>query len=143
MSRFVVKPARGKMPAVGDGVAGLERLDDTGLFVADARDPREVVEQSAEIAWAAPTEGDQQNESYPTGEVSIRLISAMEPRELESFVKAHGLELRRHNEFIPEQIVAAPTEPRGTWLPDIIERLNREDVVVKAWPNTLSRYRRA
>lgn len=142
MRRFVVKPADADPAADESALSALEPLDDTGLFVAEAPDPRALVEGSPGIAWAAPTLGEEGEESYPTGEVSIRFGEPLEPEDIEAFVRKHALELRRRNEFVPEQVVVAPTEPRGTWLPDLVERLNGEGVVAKAWPNTRSRYRR-
>jgi hypothetical protein len=140
--RFVIKPADADPVTEDSHLAALEPLDDTGLFVAEAADPRALVEQSEGIAWAAPTLGDGGEESYPTGEVSIRFGTPLEKKDFEEFVRKHALELRRRNEFVPEQVVVAPTEPCGTWLPDLVERLNGEGVVDKAWPNTRSRYRR-
>jgi hypothetical protein len=142
MPRFVIKPAGGDAPGEESGVAAVQALDDTGLFLAEAADPRAVVEGSKGIEWAAPTLGEAGEESYPTGEVSIRFSAPLESEDLEGFVRKHALQVLRRNEFVPEQVVVAPTEPRGTWLPDVVERLNGEHVVAKAWPNTLSRYRR-
>ncbi len=142
MRRFVVKPADADPAADESHLAELEPLDDTGLFVAEAADPRALVEQWKGIAWAAPTLGGEGDESYPTGEVSIRFGAPLEADDIEAFTRKHALELRRHNEFVPEQVVVAPSEPCGTWLPDLVERLNGDDVVDKAWPNTKSRYRR-
>ena len=139
--RFVVKPADAGT-AEDPHLSVLGPLDDTGLFLAIAADPRAVVEESKGIAWAAPTIGGEGEESYPTGEVSVRFGLPLEPEDIDEFVRKHGLEVRRRNEFVPEQVVVAPTEARGTWLPDLVERLNDEGVVAKAWPNTQSRYRR-
>jgi hypothetical protein len=140
--RFVVKPTGAGLPAEEARLAALEPLDDTGLFLAEAADPRALVEGSEGIAWAGPTLGNEGEESYPTGEVSIRFGSPLEIEDIEAFVHKHALELRRRNEFVPEQVVVAPTEPLGTWLPDLVERLNGERLVDEAWPNTRSRYRR-
>lgn len=140
MSRFVVMPAsagseqRASLPEV-------EPLDGTDLFVADAPDPRAVVEQG-EVAWAAPILGEGDQESYPTGDVTIRFNSPPDASALESFAQKHAVTVQRRNEFIPEQVVVTPSEPRGTWLPDLVDRLNGEQHVAKAWPNTLSAYRR-
>lgn len=123
-------------------VISAEPLEETGLFVVDAPDPRRVLTNSQQIAWAAPTIEDAGQESYPSGEVSIRFEAPLNEADLDSFVKQHEVELRRQNEFVPEQVVVAPTHERKTWLPDLIQSLNSERVVAKAWPNTLSRYRR-
>jgi hypothetical protein len=137
VSRFVIKPA-----TEAADIEGASRLEDTGLYVADVPDPKALVERSGDIAWAAPAEDDAGQESYPTGEVSIRFTEPVPGDALKSFVEKHGLELLRHNEYVPEQVVVAPTDPRGTWLPDVVDRLNAEGVVRKAWPNTMSRYKR-
>jgi hypothetical protein len=117
VSRYVVKP-----------------LDDADAYVVDAPD-REALDAHA---WAAPASDD----ACPTGEVSIRFAEPLAGDDLDSFISKHGLQLLRRNEFVPEQVVAAPEAPSGTWLPDVVERLNAEGVVAKAWPNTLARYRR-
>jgi hypothetical protein len=142
MPRFVVKP--GEPGALRDNldVTSAEPLEETGLFVVDAPDPRSVLTNSQQIAWAAPTIEDAGQESYPSGEVSIRFEAPLDDADVDSFVKQHELELRRQNEFVPQQVVVAPTRERKTWLPDLIQSLNSERVVAKAWPNTLSRYRR-
>jgi hypothetical protein len=135
MSRYVVKPA-------GQAPSGAQPLDDTGLYVADAPDADALFEQSDGIEWAAPAESADGGEAYPTGEVSIRFAEPIGGEDLDSFISKHGLELLRRNEFVPEQVVTAPTSPKQTWLPDVVDRLNAEGVVAKAWPNTLARYRR-
>jgi hypothetical protein len=141
VSRFVIQPTNGGSSGL-DEVGGFEPLDDTGLFVADAPDPRTLVERSQRIAWAAPVSGDGGEESYPTGELSIRFSHPLRSSDLSSFVERYGLEFRRQNQFVPEQVVVAPARPLRTWLPTLVERLNSESVVARAWPNTLSRYRR-
>jgi hypothetical protein len=130
VSRYIVKPS-------GDaGPSGAAPLDDTGLYVVDAPDRQAL--DAHPVAWAAPADG----EAYPTGEVSIRFAEPLAGDELDSFISKHGLQLLRRNEFVPEQVVAAPEAPNGTWLPDVVDKLNAEGVVAKAWPNTLARYRR-
>jgi hypothetical protein len=143
MARFVVQPAEPGALRKRSDVTSAEPLEDTGLFVVDAPDPQSVLTKSEEIAWAAPTIDEAGQESYPSGEVSIRFAAPLEAAELDTFVKRHSLELRRRNEFIPEQVVVAPTTGGKTWLPDLIQDLNSAKVVAKAWPNTLSRYKRA
>lgn len=140
MSRFVVKPI-GKVKEISSDEAKVEPLADTDLFVADAPDPRSVIEQG-DVAWAAPVEGDG-GDSYPTGEVSVRFEPTVAPGDIESIVAKHSLELRSRNEFVPTQVTVAPSNPKGTWLPDVVEGLNSESVVSRAWPNTLSSYKRA
>jgi hypothetical protein len=142
VSRFVVKPLDAGASRSAVDMKGAEPLEDTGLFVVEAKNPREVLDGSGKIAWAAPTVGDTGQESYPTGEVSIRFEAAPDQSELDRFVQEHGLELRRRNEFVPEQVVVAPSDARKTWLPDLVEHLNNDGTVAKAWPNMLSRYRR-
>ncbi len=95
------------------------------------------------IAWAAPVTGDEGSDSYPTGEVSVRFDPSVDPSTIDSFVAKHSLELRSRNEFVPTQVTVVPSKPEGTWLPDLVESLNAEPVVNRAWPNTLSSYRRA
>lgn len=142
MARFVIRLADPEALHDNLDLTSAEPLEETGLFVVDAPDPRSVLTNSQQIAWAAPTIEDVGEESYPSGEVSIRFEASLDDADLDSFVKQHELEFRRQNEFVPEQVVVAPTRKRKTWLPDLIQSLNSERVVAKAWPNTLSRYRR-
>ena len=141
MGRIVVKSTAVGEAHLDGGLTSVEPLEDTGLFVADTSDPRAVIESSAGIVWAAPIVGDGAEESYPTGEVSIRFRFVPEPKDLESFAREHAVEVRRHNEFVPEQVVVAPIEAHSTWLPDLVEDLKGQGMVANAWPNTLSRYR--
>jgi hypothetical protein len=142
MSRFVVRPPEPDDPNLGVEGVDVEPLEDTDLVVVDASDPRDVLSKSSNIIWAAPTMHNGDEESYPTGEISVRLHDALDQANLEHFVRDHGVELRRRNEFVPEQIVVAPSGQQKTWLPDLVERLNTDVRVTKAWPNTLSRYQR-
>jgi hypothetical protein len=142
MARFVVQHAEPDVLREDSDVTSAEPLEDTGLSVVDAPDPRSVLTNSQDIAWAAPTIEQAGQESYPSGEVSIRFVEPLEGAELDSFVKQHDVELRHRNEFVPEQVVVAPTTTGKTWLPDLVQALNSENVVAKAWPNTLSHYRR-
>lgn len=119
----------------------IEPLADTGLFIADAPDPGTVFARGG-IAWAAPVIGEAGDDSYPTGEVSVRFEPSVDPSTIDSFVAEHSLELRSRNEFVPTQITVAPFKPSGTWLPDLVETLNDEPRVSRAWPNTLSTFRR-
>jgi len=139
VSRFVVKPS-GKVEDI-EGDRSIEPLEDTGLFIADAPDPGAVFARGG-IAWAAPVIGEGGGDSYPTGEVSIRFDPSVDPATIDSFVAKHSLELRSRNEFVPTQITVAPSKPSETWLPDLVETLNDEPRVSRAWPNTLSAYRR-
>lgn len=141
MTRLVVKPLGSAAPS-GAGLTDVEPLENTGLYLGTASDTGPVVD-SSELAWAAPVIEDAGAESYPTGELSIRFAPSFGPDEIASFAKRHALEVRRRNELIPEQVVVAPVEPRGAWLPDLVESLNGDAAVRRAWPNTLSRYRRA
>ena len=143
VARFVAEPGEPNALREDSDVTSAEPLEDTGLFVVDAPDPRSVLTNSEEIAWAAPTFEEAGQESYPSGEVSIRFVTPLAGADLDSFVKQHDVQLRHRNEFVPEQVVVAPTATGKTWLPDLIEALNSENVVAKAWPNTLSRYKRS
>jgi hypothetical protein len=139
VGRIVVKPSTGARNEIAHGA---EPLEDTGLYVVDATDPRALVDKAGAVEWAAPTIGEEREESYPTGELSVRFSAPIDDTSLVEFVRSHGLELRRRNEFVPEQVVVAPADPHGTWLPDLVDRLNEEGRVASAWPNTLSRYER-
>jgi hypothetical protein len=80
---------------------------------------------------------------YPTGEVSVRFLEAPGEEELKRFAARHDLRLVRRNEFVPQQAVFQPLDGSGSYLPDLVERLEREAGTRTAWANTLSQYRRA
>lgn len=113
-----------------------------------SREPRRawerVLERLQSAEWVAPVLLDEAREPhFPTGEISVRFQLELEQVELERFAAAHGLRLRRRNEFVPEQAVFAPLEPRRMYLPDTLASLRAADDVAEAWANTLSRYQRA
>jgi hypothetical protein len=80
---------------------------------------------------------------YPTGEVSVRFLEAPGEEELRRFAARHDLRLVRRNEFVPQQAVFQPLDRSGSYLPELVERLEREAGTRAAWANTLSQYRRA
>lgn len=137
----MIQPA-GDVPAPLVHAAASEPLADTGLFVVDAPDPRTLVEESPGIAWAAPVSVEEGEESYPTGELSIRFTHPLGSSDLSTFVERFGLEFRRRSEFVPEQVVVAPAQPLRTWLPELVDQLNGEEVVEHVWPNMLSYFHR-
>jgi hypothetical protein len=96
------------------------------------------------VDWAAPVLVDESgSERLPTGEVTVRFARDPSDNELAEFGRRHGLVLHARNEFVPRQAVFLPSERRGTYLPDLCDALASEQDVKEAWPNTLSRYRRA
>ena len=57
--------------------------------------------------------------------------------------ESNGLELRSRNEFVAEQVSFRPRDQRGTYLPDLVDKLQGEHAVGAAWLNTRSIYKRA
>jgi hypothetical protein len=101
---------------------------------------RDAVE-SAE--WVAPVVVDEQGrESYPTGAVAIRFQEAPSDEELEELAAEYGLRLLRRNQYVSVQVAFAPAEPRETFLPDLVDRIEGNPRVRAAWPVTTSRYER-
>ena len=80
---------------------------------------------------------------YPTGEVSVRFLEAPDEEELRRFAARHGLRLVRRNEFVPQQAVFQPLDSSGSYLPELVEKLEGEEGTRAAWANTLSQYQRA
>jgi len=80
---------------------------------------------------------------YPTGEISIRFVEPPGDEDLRRLAAEHGLQLIRRNEFVPQQAVFQPLDASAGYLPEIVERLEKEKGIRTAWANTLSRYQRA
>ena len=80
---------------------------------------------------------------YPTGEVTVRFATAPADAALGQFATAHRLRLVRRNELEPRQAVFVAARAAREWLPDLVDRLAAAPGVTRAWPNTVSRYRRA
>jgi hypothetical protein len=80
---------------------------------------------------------------YPTGEISVRFKEAPGEEELRRFAARHDLRLVRRNEFVPQQAVFQPLDGSGSYLPELVEKLEGEEGTQAAWANTLSQYQRA
>ena len=104
---------------------------------------RDVAEATG-APWVAPVLVDgSDNESYPTGEVTVRFNQAPSASDLERFEKDAGLRLVRRNEYVDTQVVLAPIDPDQIYLPDLCAELQRRDDVAVAWLSTRSRYSKA
>jgi hypothetical protein len=114
---------------------------------ASSGDPRRTWEQlvqDPEIEWAAPVmEGEDGSHHFPTGEVTVRFEHAPTDAQLKAFAEARQLVLKRRNEFAPQQAVFAPLHLGETYLPDLVDDLDKAKGVQTAWANTLSSYRRS
>ena len=140
-----------RLKAPRRGEAGLEPVAEGTYLLSsggkgrDAREAwRRLLQEHPDVEWAAPVlEGPDGSAHLPTGEVTVRFETPPSAAELERFARAHGLELRRRNEFAPAQAVFAPCRLPETYLPDLVEDLDRAEGVQSAWANTLSRYRRS
>ena len=94
--------------------------------------------------WVAPVIVDSSdNESYPTGEVTVRFNKAPTASDLKHVEKDSGLRLVRRNEYVDSQVVLEPIDPDQIYLPDLCEELQRRDDVEAAWLSTKSRYSKA
>ena len=117
----------------------LLRLDDSWEDVRAAR--TEILERVDGVEWAELLLVDDSSlPLVPTGELSVRFHEPLSDDELVGFAKEHGLELRRRNEFVPEQAVFAPQRWRGELLTERAEKLSHERAVSEAWLNTASEY---
>jgi hypothetical protein len=114
---------------------------------ADSKEPRSWRQAQEAVGTAGtvqPVLLDEEGEPhYPTGEISVRFKNALEDDELRRFAARHELRLLRRNEFVPQQAVFQPLDGSGSYLPEIVEKLEGEDAIRAAWANTLSRYQRA
>jgi hypothetical protein len=141
------RAARGQLAALGELQASGTQL--LTLRLKDpVRDPRKawntVLSQSPDALWVAPVFRDGSgNELLPTGAVGVRFRHKPSTRALEAFAADHGMELERRNEFVPEQAVFRPRQPREVYLPDLIAKIATRAEVASAWPATSSRYRKA
>lgn len=139
---------RGKLAEFGS----IEDRSDLGLLLLRLDDARadlkttraEILDRIDGVEWAEPLLVDKSTSSplLPTGELSVRFHEPLSDEELIRFADEHGLELRRRNEFVPEQATFAPRERHGEPLPEQVEKLSHERAVSQAWPNTASQYRR-
>jgi hypothetical protein len=151
--RFVVKESGGGTAVVQERlgeVADVEPLTDELVLVTtretdgDRSGWWERIRDAVDSAeWVAPVVVDEAGRpSYPTGTIAVRFAEATSDQDLERFAGEHGLRLVGRNEYVPEQAVFAPTQPRETFLPDLVDRLEGNPRVRAAWPVTISKYDR-
>lgn len=151
---FVVQVPPTESKTAGSGLHAVDvklELDDLGSLVIEVRNPskdakatwKQLLDDAVDALWAAPVLVDKGGAPhYPTGDVTVRLRSALSDDELKEFAANHDLELRARNEFVPEQASFRPANLRGTYLPDLLTELEAEDNVSAAWANTRSHYQR-
>jgi len=150
---FVLKVKSGAEPEARERLSALGQLEQLGgtelllLRPNDPASPRQVWEQilrsSGAVEWAAPLMVDETGQPhFPTGEISVRFEQPPSEQDLAKFGTTHGLEPRRRNEYVAEQVSFLPREPRQTYVPDVLQALDQDEEVQAAWANTLSRYRR-
>lgn len=105
---------------------------------------RQLLEEYGDAEWVAPVQADSSGAiSIPTGEVTVRFHEAPTDDAAEAFARRHGAQVTRRAEYQPKQVVLVPEDRRGTFLPELCAQLESESDVERAWPNTVSRYRRA
>jgi hypothetical protein len=148
---FVVRTGPEDRPSVTRRLATLgciELLEGTDtLLLSLPTDLEESWRQAQEIVGVAgtvqPVLVDEEGEAhYPTGEISIRFAESLGDDELRRFAARHDLRLLRRNEFVPQQAVFQPLDGSSSYLPEIVEKIERLGGVKAAWANTLSRYQR-
>lgn len=151
---FVVKETSGDVDAVRDrlsDVAEVEPIAEDLLVVTPRRNDGEVrslwrrISDALESAeWVVPVVVDDAGrQSYPTGALTVRFAGERSDSQLAEFAEKYALRFLRRNEYVPEQAVFEPSKPRETFLPELVERVQEDDGVGRAWPVTVSRYERA
>jgi hypothetical protein len=151
----VVAFAPGREAAVRDALAhagDVSPLDAPGSVVVRLRhrsaSPHEawsaMLASCPEALWVAPVLRDSAgNELFPTGAVTVRFRSRLADAALGAFAASLAFTLERRNEFVPEQATFRPREPRGVFLPDLIDRITQLPEVAQVWAATVSHYRYA
>lgn len=79
---------------------------------------------------------------YPTGRITVRFQRPPNEAEVEQFARAHNLETKGKNKFIPSQFIFEPNESAKRYLPDVLDQVRAEGSVKAAWADTLSHYER-
>ena len=80
---------------------------------------------------------------YPTGLIQVRFHKSVSDKELESFAKEHNLRLVERNRFQPVQASFEMQDPAKTYLPEVVEEVNKPSTVRVAWAETMAHYRRS
>ena len=152
--RFVVKEPDGDVAAVqeslGDAVEVAPLGDDLVVVTpredvgGDRSDWWERIRDAVKSAeWVAPVVVDKAGlTSYPTGAVTVRFEKAPTEDDVREIEATYDLRSARQNEYVPEQYVFVPAEPRETFLPDLLARIDADPRVHAVWPVTMSRYAR-
>jgi hypothetical protein len=145
---FVIKPKSGSLPA---GLPG-EAAGSTGLFVIRSATPaagareewnRLMREYGDEIEFAAPVLIDNRGQqSLPTGKIVVQFRDPPSGATLRQFEESYGLRYLKANEFKREQLSFEARDHKATYPPDLISRLEDEQNIKLAVPETVGRYRR-
>ena len=151
---FVVKPKPGadaETKARLSGLGEVEEIPGSNRLVLRLPEPaadtkgtwRRLVEVTESVEWAAPFVVDETGGVHlPTGDVSIRFRHPPSEKQLARFARVHRLRIRERNEFVPEQVTAEPIAGREIYLPELIEEISAERIVLTVWADTLSPFRR-
>jgi hypothetical protein len=149
-------------PAGGSGVAELKkRLAQLGSAeIMDASDAGVLLrwqqpKEEPRYAWQAIRDAVGENVGvhpvlldsggdphYPTGRINVRFSRAPDEAEIVDFARAHNLQTRSKNKYIPSQFVFEPYESSKRYLPDVLKQIRSEASVTDAWADTLSQYKR-
>jgi hypothetical protein len=79
----------------------------------------------------------------PTGLIQARFHESLSDKELESFAKEHNLRLVERNRFQPAQASFEMQDPATTYLPEVVDEVNKPSTVRVAWAETMAHYRRS
>ncbi|MGH9132762.1 MAG: hypothetical protein ACRDZZ_02410 [Ilumatobacteraceae bacterium] len=145
--RFVVPTAnrrhvtRGEPSRARFDVVALDGDTDVVLVPEHSRAGWEDVAELTGAPWVAPVLVDASDrESYPTGEVVVRFAEPPSDAELRRIERAEQVRAVRRNSYVASQVVFAPAQPEGMYLPDLCARLEQRHDVASVWLSTKSRY---
>jgi len=143
--RYVI-PARDAEAASSHG-ARVELLDDRIAIVeVSGRDAWREFAQVVEPEWIAPVQADSRGqESYPTGELTVRFTSPPTEAQLRQISAELDLRIVRRNDYVDTQVVFAPAGHvrRERYLPTMNAELAARPFVARSWLSTQSRYTRS
>ena len=79
---------------------------------------------------------------FPTGNIQVRFSADPSEEALHDFAREHRLELVERNPYQPLQAMFAISAGETDYLPDLLDRLQSDPRIYRAWPEVLDRPKR-